>query len=171
MPRGRRCWPTSSSRRPPSPRLTISTRARRSGSGRPARSLTERWARRGKGPATASPILAGARYRLRFLAANPGRDLVHGVADAPRVVVGKGPHAEARPVDEAAPGGVEGIDHGEQHVAGDALVRDPVAVAAHAGQLVGALHAGHVDGDQALVAGQRLEIFARQLVEARASEP
>ena len=46
------------------------------------------------------------------------------VADAPRVVVGKGPHPEARPVDEAAPGRVEGVDHREQHVAGDPLVRN-----------------------------------------------
>src|SRR5262245_50828563 len=48
MPRGRRSWPTSSSRRPPWPQLTISTKTPRSDSGRRAPSSSEPWSSRGK---------------------------------------------------------------------------------------------------------------------------
>jgi hypothetical protein len=41
---------------------------------------------------------------------------------------------------------------------------------AHAGQLVGAVHAGHIDAHQALVAGQGLEILARQLIQTWAPQ-
>src|SRR5262249_2372284 len=105
------------------------------------------------------------------LAVELGRRLVHRVADAPRVVIGEGPHATARAVDEAAPGRIEGINHREQHIAGDVLVRDPVTVATHAGELVRAVDVGHIDADQALVARQRLQVLARKLLETRPSKP
>ena len=101
----------------------------------------------------------------------PRRRLVDRVADAPRVVVGEGPHAQPRPVDEAAPRRVERVDHRQQHIAGDALVCNPVPMSTRAGELVRAVDAGHVDAHQALVASQRLQILARELVEARATQP
>ena len=72
---------------------------------------------------------------------------------------------------EATPRRVERVDHRKQHVGGDALVRDPVAVATCAGELVRTVHAGHVDADEALVVRERLQILARELVETRASKP
>src|SRR5215470_12268660 len=70
------------------------------------------------------------------LAVELGRRLINRVTDAPGVVVREGPHAGARPVGKTAPGRVERIDHREQHIGGDALVCNPVAMAAHAGELV-----------------------------------
>src|SRR5262249_12911641 len=114
---------------------------------------------------------AEAAGDLAPLAVYGGEVLVDRVADPRRGVVGEGPTPRAPPPGTAAAGPVEGVDHREQQVAGDALVRDPVAVAAYAGELVGTLDTGHVDGDQTLVARQRLEILARQLIEARPAEP
>src|SRR5262249_37663267 len=48
------------------------------------------------------------------LAAQRGRSLIHGVTDALRIVIGKGPHASARLVHEPAPRRIEWIDHREQ---------------------------------------------------------
>src|SRR5262245_489065 len=44
----------------------------------------------------------GNLHGLRPFTAEAGPALVHGIAHAPRVVFGEGPHAAARPVDEAA---------------------------------------------------------------------
>src|SRR5262245_44534849 len=97
--------------------------------------------------------------------------LVDRVPHALRIVVGERPHAAPGLVGECPPCGREGIDHGEEHIGGDALVGHPVPVAPHPPQLVRAGHTRHVDADQPLVTREGLEVVARQLVHARTPDP
>src|SRR5215831_1679793 len=81
-------------------------------------------------------LVALVQHSSAPLAAQRGRCLIHGVSDALRIVIGKGPHASARLVHEPAPRRIEWIHHRQQHVRGYALVGNPVSVAAHTPHLV-----------------------------------
>ena len=62
-------------------------------------------------------------------------------------------------------------NHRKENVAGHALVRYPVSVTAHSGELMRAVNTRHVNTDQTLIVRKRLQVLARELVKIRASEP